>query len=111
MKGIESNIDPPLAVEKGKPSLFSAAWWTALFSALKLWKYSARDWAIWNLSSWATYATVFGLLKPLAAFVTAKVPWLMPALSAGWSMFVKGVLAVWAFLLALIAAIWNVSHP
>lgn len=63
--------------EDKKPKLFSVAWFKNLGSALRFDKYSARDWAIWNLSSWATYAVVFGftkLLVPLLNYVVSMLP-------------------------------------
>lgn len=67
-----------------KPGFMSKGWWSNLFSALRFDKYTSRDWGIWNLSSYATYGMVFGVFKPVAAWVAAKFPWLAPAVAMAW---------------------------
>ena len=64
-----------------KPRFLSRAWWKSLFTAMKLHKYTARDWGIWNLSTLSTYGVIFGIFKPVAMFVATKAPWLVTRLS------------------------------
>lgn len=85
------------AFEEDKPGFFTWRFWSLLFGALKVWKYSPKDWAIWHLSSYVTYATVFGLLKPIAAWLTKTFPWVVPVLKTVWAKVVAVVIAVWEF--------------
>lgn len=92
--------DPPSKDLEEKPAFLSARWWVLTLQALAFWKYSAKDWAIWNLSSYATYGMVFGVFKPVATFIGAKAPWLLPMLKLAW-----------AKVTALVIAIFHVSSP
>ena len=49
-----------------KPTLFSGAWFKNVFMALNVFKYSAREWAIWSISSWVTIGQVFALKQVIA---------------------------------------------
>lgn len=79
----------------------SKGWWVNMFTALKFHKYTAKDWAIWNLSSYATYGMVFGVFKPIATFIAAKLPWFFPLVTKVWTTVatsvVAGVSAAWHF--------------
>lgn len=87
-------------VEKSPP-LFSIKWFKNVATALRFDKYSPRDWAIWNLSSWCSYAVVFGISKilmPLFHTLVALLP-------AGVVSFFK---AVFVKLTLLAVAVWHV---
>lgn len=97
VSGDHVSSDPP---NEKKPPMLSWRWWALMFGALKFWKYTPKDWAIWNLSSYATYGMVFGVFKPVAAAIGTKLPWLMPA-----------VKAAWAKTAAFVVALFHVSSP
>jgi len=85
---------PP--IEKS-PAMLSWRWWVLLFGAFKLWEYTPKDWAVWNLSSYISYATVFGVFKPMAVFISVKMPWLAPAIKTAWVKFIAVVVATSKF--------------
>lgn len=100
-----SITDPP-AEEAVKPKFFSFAWWALLFSAFCIWRYSPKDWAVWNLSSWVTIGQIF-CLTTVYNFLKIEAPWV-----------VSGAMAVANFLKAIVVkavavavAVWNVVSP
>jgi hypothetical protein len=99
MQYVSSNVDPP--VKTTKPSLFSKEWWKNIGSAVKFHRYSPRDWAIWNISSWVTYATVFGVLQPVWSWVSANAAFIPNALAAAKA----GISVVWGFLVAVVLGV------
>jgi len=42
-----------------KAKFFSKQWWKNMFSAMKIWKYSPKEHAIFQLSSFLSYGNVF----------------------------------------------------
>lgn len=90
-----------------KPRFLSKLWWKHFFSALKFWKYDARDVAVWNLSSWMTLFQIFGITK-LLQLVPAWVT-LQFSMVGG---FIKVLAAkVWVFAATAAVGVFEVLHP
>ena len=93
----EAEEDSHVAVPSNnvKPKALSWAWWALLFSALAVWKFTPKEWAIWNLSSYASYATVYGLLNPAFDWINTNLPWLIPGIKAAASKVAAIAVAGW----------------
>lgn len=77
---MENSKDTPVQ----SPRLFSKNWWLSLGSALNFKSYDAKNWAVWNLSTYVTLINIFAG-KALWTALTTKLPWLMPMISAAYA--------------------------
>lgn len=77
-----SDPDPPPQASKKKPGFMSKEWFLDILRALLMWRYSAREWGIFNLSSlftdikWVSILVGSGVWSKTAAIMFFKNLWL-----------------------------------
>lgn len=96
------------AVKKG-PALFSPKWFCmviACFFSVAFWKglKSPEAQAYWQASTAATLLNV-GLIASIGAWCEVHAPWVLTIVSA----LGAALKAIWAFVVAVSLAVWNIS--
>lgn len=104
IEAVSSATDPP--IEKTKPKFLSFAWFVLFFSALAVWKYTPKDWGVWNVSSYVTLAQVFCATQ-VYEFIKVNAPWVLTGLGS-LASFGK---AVAAKVVVVTVAVWEVIGP